>query len=168
MDEVPPPAAKHVPSAKRKQPPVNVKPLEDANPAANIPPSKVEVPAKVERIPEPVMRRPAEADKVVAAMPPEKVDVARLVLRMLPPVIVSPAEEARPTALTPPEKVEVARLVEVMVPVATMLATLRLPAIKTLPCTANVEEGLVVPMPTMPLDARKSDEVAVSVVPAEA
>ncbi len=78
--------------------------MEEPKPAANNPPSKVEVPAKVERIPDPVIRSPEERLADVADIPPAKVAVETEVIlsvpedTILPPVIVRPRLEPKPAA----------------------------------------------------------------------
>jgi hypothetical protein len=184
-----PPPAKMSRSAdeERIEPPAIVNPFCARKLFACIPPSVVEVavlfstnhgvsntvevaaPAVVRKMPPARVSPPVVMRRSVACSPPLNVEVAVARERIAPldAVMVSPLEVERPFVRTPPANVEVA-LVPVpcasIVPPNTDEVAPPVPVTNRLPAMPSVADGVLDPMPTLPLEStRKAVLVAVAV-----
>jgi hypothetical protein len=147
-----------------------LRPAEEDNPAVDMPPVKVEVPAPLivsfppEAMTSPVeITRPAEEESPAEEIPPLKVEVPVLRALMSPenkasPVeILRPAEEDKPAEESPPVKVEVPAPPETILPVETK----RSPEEITAPLEKEGETAVVEPNTAPMLVAKMEPPVMV-------
>ena len=136
-------------------PPVKVNPPEDERPATTSPPEKVEVAVPVTRREPSVTARPPDERSERTESPPDQVEVAVEVFKIDPPETVRPPVRPREEDVTPPVKLEVAAPVTAIKGVMTEEVAIKpeaevVPVTETVPETANVVPGVVVPTPTLP------------------
>jgi len=159
-----------VPATKdRIFPPVRVIPCDEARPAALMPPVNEDVAALVLVMDPPLSVRPLDENNPpcpASTVPLEKVLVAVFCWKNDPPLMVIPFPESNPPVTrTPPPNVDVPTLLwRSSCPCAiTVEVALPVPVSRKLPATESAEEGLVVPMPSLPWESMmRAVEVALA------